>query len=148
MTPHATRASRALTLIVILGLTALMAGCAAATSDALGVNAVTADPAAFTGTIAVKGVVQNVDAATSSIVLIDEAEYATCGLVPCGSAGLLPLFLPTEGAPSPGGALYQGALPALEEVVLVEGEIKSSPEGLYFDVDRVLRGSTTLISKR
>jgi hypothetical protein len=143
------RPARALIVALFACLLVLASGCGTTGSaaDALAVNAIASDPSAFTGTIAVAGVVQNVDAAASSITLIDETEYATCGITPCGSAGLIPLVMPMSGAPSPSGALYSGQLPSLEEKVVV-GEIKSSEQGLYFDVHRVERGGQTLIAKK
>lgn len=125
----------------------LLAGCASGGSQTLAVNAVMADPAAYSGQIAVRGVVQKVDTKNSSVTLIDETEYATCGLTPCNSAGLLLLPLPIgAGAPS-GGPAYQGELPALEDVVVVTGEIKSGANGKYFDVERVERNGSVLVSK-
>ncbi len=128
----------------------VLAGCAggASADDAIGVNALTADPQAFSGEIAVVGVVQDVSADSSAITLIDLTEYETCGLTPCGGAGILPLFLPTSGTPAPSGALYEGSLPALEDQVVVTGTIRSAESGLYFDVERVDRGSATLMTKQ
>lgn len=149
MTLHTRRAQRATLFFVLGSALMLLAGCSGGldASSALNVNAVTSDPAAFTGQIVVKGVVQDVDPTGSTIVLIDETEYQTCGINPCGSAGLLPLYLPTSGAASPGGALYSGQLPVLEDTVVISGEIKSGPQGLYFDVERVERDGKLLISK-
>lgn len=129
----------AATAAAILASVALV-GCSAESPNAVGVNAVMTDPAAYSGTIAIKGVVQKVDAATSSITMIDEGEYATCGLTPCNSAGLLPLSMPA--------AQYDGELPALEDVVIAVGEIKSTPQGSYFDVERVERNGSVLVSKK
>jgi len=72
--------------------------------------------------------------------MIDEGEYATCGLTPCNAAGLLPLSLPV--------AQYEGELPSLEDVVLVVGEIKSSAQGPYFDVERLERNGSVLVSRK
>ncbi|MDZ4178874.1 MAG: hypothetical protein U1E29_06545 [Coriobacteriia bacterium] len=149
----ASRLVPAVLLIALVTVLALSAGCsgganAGAAANALAVNDIASDPNAFTGTIAVKGVVQNVDAINSSIAIIDETEYATCGLTVCNSAGIIPLFLPTAGEPSPGGALYSGSLPELEDVVVVVGEIKSAPDGLFFDVERVERSGASLIAKK
>ena len=127
---------------------ALLAGCSGATPEAIGVNAVMADPAAYTGQIAIKGVVQNVDAPGSSIMVIDETEYATCGLTPCNSASILPLSLPFGEAAAAGTPVYEGTLPALEYVVVVVGEIKSTENGKYFDVERVERNGSVLVTKR
>jgi hypothetical protein len=136
--------------IVLTAAVALGAGCSDSSAEpvsTIGVNALAADPGAYTGEIAVKGIVQSVDPGTSSITVIDETEYATCGLTPCNSAGIIPLFMPTSGEPSPSGALYAGELPNLEDAVVVIGEIKSTQEGLFFDVARVERGSKTVIEK-
>lgn len=123
-----------------LAASAVLVGCSSNTSDSVGVNAVMTDPTAYSGTIAIQGVVQKVDPATSSITVIDEGEYATCGLTPCNSAGLLPLSMPM--------AQYEGELPALEDVVVVVGEIKSMAQGSYFDVERLERNGSVLVSKK
>jgi hypothetical protein len=131
---------------------AILTACSGSDGNALGVNAVMTDPTAFKGQIAVKGVVQNLDPASSVISIIDEAEFASCGLTPCSSAGIMPLFLPlsADAVPSAarGAALYTGSWPALKDVVVVVGEIKSSPNGLYFDVERVERAGSVLLKKR
>ena len=140
---------RALSVLSLAVVSALVVGCGSTpTPDALDVNAVTADPMAYTGTIAVRGIVQKIDPGSSAVTIIDETEYETCGLSPCGSAGLLPLTVPLAGAPSPGGSLYEGALPVLEDRVVVVGEIKTGEQGLYFDVERIERGSSTLLARK
>jgi hypothetical protein len=126
---------------------ALLSGCSGSGANALGVNAIMTDPTAFTGKIEVKGVVQNLDPASSTISIIDEAEYASCGLTPCSSAGIMPLFVPLSAEAASGGAAYSGSWPALEDVVVVVGEIKSSQTGLYFDVERVERAGSPLLKK-
>lgn len=146
---HASQWVRALSVLSLAIAAALVAGCGSTpTPDALEVNAVMADPMAYTGTIAVRGIVQNIDPGASAVTLIDETEYETCGLSPCGSAGLLSLTVPFSGTPSPGGSLYDGALPTLEDRVVVVGEIKSGGQGLYFDVERIERGSSTLLARK
>ena len=136
-------------LVAVFAAAALLAGCSSQPGEAaVGVNAVAADPGAYTGEITMKGVVQLVDAEKGFINIIDLTEYETCGLTPCGSAGIIPLFMPTSGEPSPAGSVYKGSLPALEEEVLVTGEIKDAADGgVIFDVTRVQRGSTTVIEK-
>lgn len=135
----------AVALVLALGT---LVGCTSAAPETLGVNAVMADPTAYSGQIAIKGVVQNVDATGSGITVIDETEYATCGLTPCNAAGLLPLSLPI-GASAPAGApAYEGTLPALEDVVVVVGEIKSTASGSYFEVERLERDGSVLVSKK
>lgn len=136
--------------LAVVTATLLLTACAntAIPENLMGVNSLTADPQAFTGEIAVEGVVIDVDPASSRVRLIDLTEYETCGLNPCGSAGVLPLHLPVTGEPTATGALYEGELPSLEDAVVVVGEVRSGQSGLYFDVQRVQRGSQTLISKR
>lgn len=146
---HRLPRTRTLVFAALALAAALLTGCGAAAetpANTIGVNALAADPTAYTGEIAVKGIVQKVDAGTISI--IDETEYATCGLTPCNSAGIIPLFLPTSGDPSPTGALYDGELPKLEESVVVIGKIVPSDTGMVFDVARIQRGSDTIIEKR
>ena len=126
---------------------AFLTGCSGSAADAVGVNAIMTDPTAFTGDIAVKGVVQNLDPTSSTISIIDEVEYASCGLTPCGSAGIMPLFVPLSAEAASGGATYSGSWPELEDVVVVVGEIKSSQTGMYFDVKRVERAGSSLLKK-
>lgn len=126
----------------------LLAGCSGTTPNTLAVNAVMADPSAYSGRIAIKGVVQNVDAKTSSITLIDETEYATCGLTPCNTAGLLPLSLPIGASAQAGAPTYEGTLPVLKDVVVVVGEIKSTANGPYFDIERLERNGSVLVSRK
>lgn len=144
--------SGALASVFITLAMLLPAGCTAgapAESSAIGVNALTSDLAAFSGEILVEGVVQNVEAGSSVIWLIDVTEYESCGLVPCAGAGFLPIELPTTGDPSLSGDLYDGTLPDVEDKVTVAGTVRAQDDGsLYFDAERVERGSTTLIVKR
>jgi hypothetical protein len=137
-------------LIALVAFALLAAGCSGQQADAssIGVNAVAADPMAYSGEITMKGIVQMVDAENSYINVIDETEYETCGLTPCGSAGIIPLFLPVDGDPTAAGSLYDGQLPALEDAVLITGQVKDTGDGLMFDVTRIDRGSQTVIQKR
>ena len=134
-----------LTVLAIAGIT--LAACGESV-EALAVNDVAADPTAYSGDIAVVGVVQEVDSAASSIVLIDEQEYETCGLFPCAGAGLMPLHLPTGGDKTETGAEYVGALPDLEQTVVVYGRISGSGSDVSFDVDRIEASGKTLIEKK
>lgn len=140
----------ALALVALAAMSLLAGGCADSgqAASAIGVNALAADPLAFKGEITVKAIVQQVNAEAGYIQVIDVDEYASCGLTPCNSAGIIPLFLPTQGAPTSAGSLYDGQLPALEDEVLVVGEIKGEGSNLVFDVSRIIRGSSTLIEKR
>ncbi len=128
---------------------AVIAGCGAQSGPAssLAVNAVMADPAAYSGQIAIEGVVQDVDPASGSLAVIDTTEYATCGLTPCNTAGILRLAVPTSGQ-APNGATYTGTMPALEDVVVVVGEFKTAEQGLYLDVARIEKGGSPLLTKR
>ena len=136
-------------LAVATALTLVLAGCAADPAEsAVGVNALMADPAAFVGEIAIAGVVQDVSPDSSAIALIDADEYETCGLTPCASAGVLPLYVPTSGQPAPSGAVYEGTPPPLEDHVVVIGTVRSGDSGLYFDVERIDRGSSTIITRQ
>lgn len=147
MVPIFARMQRALVLTALVAVLGLLAGCGSG-AEAIGVNALSADPMAFTGTITVKGVVQDVDAAASRVMIIDEEEYASCGLTPCAGTGIIPLHVPLGGEPSSAGSLYSGSLPDIEDTVLVTGEVKSMGQGLVFDVDRIERGSSTLVSRQ
>lgn len=141
----------AFALAISVALSLMLAGCSGGGGTApsqVSVNALTADPQAFSGEIAVEGIVQDVAADSSLIVLIDLAEYETCGLTPCDSAGSLPLQVPLSGQPTPAGALYEGTLPALEDRVTAVGTVRSGADGLHFDVERITRGSETILTKR
>ncbi len=135
-------------LVVALAVLPLAACNSASPDNTIGVNALTADPLAFTGEVAVEGVVIEADPATGSLVLIDVTEYETCGLTPCASAGMLSLHVPAGGEPTISGALYEGTLPSLEDVVVAVGEVRSGPGGVYFDVERLFSGSQSVMTKR
>lgn len=144
------RSTRLTVAVIALATTALIAGCGAGsgTTSGLAVNAVMADPTAYSGQVTIKGVVQNVDPGTGSIAVIDEGEYATCGLTPCNAAGILRLTVPTSGQAAVDGSSYEGTLPALEDVVVVVGEFKTAEQGLYLDVARIEKGGSPLLTKR
>lgn len=147
MSPVLTRATRVIAAAASAVALILAAGCGGG-ADAIGVNALAADPMAFSGTVTVKGVVQNVDAAGQFVVIIDEDEYATCGLYPCAGAGIVPLHVPVDGSPSSAGTVYSGSMPNIEDFVVVVGEVKSLPQGLVFDVHRMERGGATLLARQ
>ncbi len=134
------RTIRSATALLALVTVVALAGCSTAAVDPVGVNAVMTDPGAYTGQIAITGIVQQVDKPSATVTMIDKIEYETCGLTPCGSAGLLPIYLPA--------AQYDGGLPALEDQVVVIGEIKTTPKGAYFDVERLERNGSVLVSKK
>ncbi len=134
------RTIRSATALFALVTVLALAGCSSTAVDPVGVNAVMTDPGAYTGQIAITGVVQQVDKPSATITMIDKTEYETCGLTPCGSAGLLPIYLPA--------AQYDGSLPALKDQVVVIGEIKTTPQGAYFDVERLERNGSVLVSKK
>lgn len=134
-------------LLIVPLLFLLIAGCAEKQEiKTIGVNALATDPTSFKGQIAVAAVVQKVDQGNSSISIIDEQEYATCGLNPCNAAGIIPLYLPTSGKTA-SGVTYTGNLPKLEDKVTVIGEVKTNRNNMYFDVDRIVQGATILIQK-
>ncbi|OEF97086.1 hypothetical protein [Desulfuribacillus alkaliarsenatis] len=140
-------------LLLVLSVALITSGCggSAQTLNTIGVNALAADPSAFTGEIAVAGVVQFVDSENYILRIIDEEEYASCGLTPCGGAGIIPLYLPIDSKPfgeTPSGYTYTGQLPQLEDFVTVIGSIEQADGSLIFEVDRILKGSNVLISKQ
>ena len=147
-----TSAAIAIAIVAIAAVSVLaLAGCAggaAEPTDTIGINALTSDPQAFSGEIAIEGIVQAITPDTSVISLIDVTEFESCGLTPCEGAGILPLFVPTSGQPAPSGALYGGTPPALEDRVVAVGTVREGDAGLYFDVERIVRGSSTLLEKQ
>ena len=140
---------RALVLVgVLAALMLALVGCGGSNTDALEVNDLAADPLAYSGDIAVTGIVQEINAAESRIVLIDQIEYETCGLFPCAGAGLLPLHLPLDGTSTSAGAQYEGALPQLEQLVIVHGRITGAAGDTEFDVDRIELSGKTILEKK
>ena len=146
--PAVRRAAVHLGLLTALAVTGITLAACGESVEALAVNDVATDPTAYSGDIVVVGVVQEVDSAASSIVLIDEQEYETCGLFPCAGAGLMPLYLPTGGDKTESGAEYVGTLPDLEQTVVVYGRITGSGSDVSFDVDRIESSGKTLIEKK
>lgn len=149
--------ARACVFALSLALAATLAACGPAADSGtpeselprIGVDDLMLDPHAYTGEIAVEGIVVDVSPEHHGVTLVDPEEYEMCGLNPCAAAGVLPLFLPTSGKePSFSGDFYDGTLPGLEDRVLVIGAVRSGEMGLYFDAERVVRGSSAIIEKR
>lgn len=113
------------------------------------VNDLGADPSAYSGKIVLKGIVQQIDEERNFFNMIDEDEYATCG-TGCSTAVVITVYVPGESKPlgaTPSGYLYKGTMPKMMDLVSVEGQIVKSGERYVFEVDRVLKGSKTIISR-
>ena len=118
---------------------------------AVGINDLAADPTAYTGKIEIKGVVQAVDSRGFIFRLIDEEEFKTCGLNPCGAGAIITIYTPDSSKPAgktPSDWVYKVKMPNVEDVVTVQGEIKKMDKGYVLEVDKVLKGSKTLIVKK
>ena len=108
------------------------------------------DPMAYTGIIAVKGVVQAVDKQRLLFRMIDEQEYKSCGLSPCSLAAIVTFYAPDKTRPlgsTPSDYIYEGKMPEVETIVTVEGEIKKVEDGFTFELQRVLQGSKVIIKR-
>lgn len=144
---------------LLLASLLLLSGCGApsefAASQAevtsVAIKDLTADPTAYTGRIAIKGVVQYVDEKQFVFRLIDEEEYKTCGLNPCGAAGIMTVYTPDSSKPAgktPSDYSYDAKMPKVEDRVTVEGDVKKTDQGYFFEVDKVLKGSEPIIVKK
>lgn len=117
----------------------------------VGINDLAADPTAYTGKIQIKGIVQSVDAKNFIFRLIDEEEFKTCGLDPCGAGAIITIYTPDSTRPkgkTPSNNVYDVKMPKVEDLVTVQGEIKRVNDGFLFEVDKVIKGSKTLIIKK
>jgi hypothetical protein len=72
----------------------------------------------YPGLVLVKGVVSAVSLEHKLVGLIDAGEYESCGVVTCAQ-----LTLPV---------LWNGQMPTVEEVVLVEGQVQKQDGKLFF----------------
>lgn len=139
-------------LIALLFIATLVLGaCGQKGGKAIGVNDLAADPGAYKGQINLVGVVLHQDPANRIIVLIDEGEYATCGLNPCGSAGQIPIYLPTPDSKplgdTPSNLTYKGNLPKVEATVFVLGAVTKGANGYMFEVQEIRQGSKVIVTR-
>jgi hypothetical protein len=140
-------------LALVLLLSVSIVSCGVGNSSNLPiikVNDLGADPTAYTGKIALQGVVQQVDEERNFFNIIDEDEYATCGLG-CGTAVIITVYVPGQTKPlgeTPSGYIYEGAMPNVMDVVNVEGQIVQKDQQYVFEVDRVVKGNKTIIDKK
>ena len=138
-------------MVVLLISMGLLSGCGEEKVVSIGVNALVADPIAYQGQINVVGIVQNQDIANRTIVIIDEAEYETCGLNPCGSAGKIPIYLPTADekpyGETPSKITYEGDLPKVEEKITLTGAVTQGPSGYVFEATEIRQGSKVILKK-
>ena len=84
----------------------------------LGVDQLMREVDAYQGSLQVEGAVSAVAAEDQSLALIDVREYKQCGVVTCAA-----LTLPVH---------WAGAMPAVRDVVRLEGEVKESSGKLVF----------------
>jgi hypothetical protein len=142
-------------LSLLVMLTLLITACSSGSGSTknlpvLKVNDLGADPSAYTGKIALKGIVQEVDEDRNFFNIIDEDEYDSCGLS-CGTAVIITVYVPGPTKPlgaTPSGYIYEGSMPQVMDLVNVEGQIVKTDERYVFEVDRVIRGPKTIISKK
>ncbi len=145
--------------VILLVCLLMFTGCASQKGSAaenaklttVGINALAADPAAYTGKFQIKGIVQYSDAKNFIFRLIDEEEFKTCGLDPCGAGAIITLYTPDSTLPqgkTPSSFVYDVKMPKVEDLVTVQGELVKLNEGYMFEVDKVIKGSKTLISKQ
>jgi len=130
-----------LTLLLTLSLSACSIGSSSSKNlPVIKVNDLGADPTAYTGKIALKGIVQQ----------IDEDEFDTCGLS-CSTAVIITIYVPGPSQPlgeTPSGYIYEGAMPQVMDLVSVEGQVVKTDQRYVFEVDRVLKGSRAIINKK
>lgn len=140
-----------LAFVVLLSLSVVSCGIGSSNNlTIIKVNDLGADPSAYTGKIALRGIVQQVDEDRNFFNIIDEDEYATCGLG-CGTAVIITIYVPDQTKPlgeTPSGYIYEGAMPNVMDVVNVEGQIVQQDQQYVFEVDRVVRGNKAIISKK
>ncbi len=124
------------TAILILGLLILAAGgilffrsqrqappsppAAAAVNEdkPVGVNELMKAPDKYSGQIHVTGVVSTVNTERGRFALIDRCEFAECGTTTCA-----PLSLPVQ---------WRGQMPAVQDLVVLRGEIQTAGGKLIF----------------
>jgi hypothetical protein len=104
----------------------------------VGVDDAFADPQAYSGIIAVKGVVSFVYPSNSSFVIIDVKEYELCGVVTCAINEML-ISVPSD--------LYSGELPEVTDTVLVHGEIVYPDEDFSLSATKVTRNGKTILER-
>jgi len=102
------------------------------------VDDVAADPGAYSGIIAVSGVVSYVKSDNQVFGIIDTREYELCGVVTC-AANQIPISVPLS--------IFSGELPEVEDEVLVYGKVVNSSDGYVLDVLRVERGSKIILKQ-
>ncbi len=141
----------ALTLLISIVFSACSIGNSSTKNlPVIKVNDLGADPAAYTGMISLKGIVQQVDEDRNFFNIIDEDEYDSCGLS-CGTAVIITVYVPGPTKPlgaTPSEFTYEGSLPKVMDLVNVEGQIVKTGERYVFEVDRVLKGTKPIISKK
>lgn len=92
-------------------------------ADALQVNQVAADPAAYSGTITVSGVMAGTSAQNPNIFGIFDLKELQCNTPNCNK-----LYLPVR---------YQGAMPKLGDEVRVSGSIMNTGGGFIFSASEL-----------
>ncbi len=140
-----------LTLLLTLSLSACSIGSSSSKNlPVIKVNDLGADPTAYTGKIALKGIVQQIDEERNIFNIIDEDEFDTCGLS-CSTAVIITIYVPGPSQPlgeTPSGYIYEGAMPQVMDLVSVEGQVVKTDQRYVFEVDRVLKGSRAIINKK
>ncbi len=104
----------------------------------LEVDDIAADPSAYSGAIAVRGIVSFADLANSTFGIIDVREYKLCGVVTC-AANEIPISVPLT--------KYSGELPGVEDEVLVYGETFSSGGSYSIEVSKVTIDDKVILNR-
>ena len=107
---------------VIIGASIAFAGCTKE-AKALNVNEIGADPAAFTGTITVAGIMAGVAPTDPNVIGIMDLKE-----LQCKSPGCNKIIIPVK---------CTGAKPALGDEIKVTGSFSKLPEGYLFTADKI-----------
>ncbi len=110
-------------LIFSLGRSVLAGGTAAAPQKVSGVDDFMKHVDRYRGKVSLEGVVSAVAPEQQAISLIDCAEFQACGVLTCAQ-----LTLPVQ---------WRGPMPALRDLVRVEGQVREVQGKLMFVADKL-----------
>jgi len=154
-------ATMTMTMTMILAGMPLLAGCGSAESaDAttsvraipslrpaaidpetkkLGVESLLRNPDNVEGTIALSGVVVQAFEERGAFVMVDVAEFKSCGLDACTDA-TMPIRVPSDA--------FEGTLPEPADFITVIGKFRSLERGFEFDVDEVHYDDNVILARK
>lgn len=113
----------ALVMIIPLILVKIPAAGSQTESPVLGVQEFMKNVDRYRGKVRLEGVVSAVSPSDQALSLIDIQELKDCGVTTCA-----PLTLPVK---------WKGPLPAVRDVVQLEGEVRESGGKLFFEAQRL-----------